>query len=104
MSLSVKDTAEIVLAVARLLDDGDIILQRDGFTREAVIRIIISQTISEGVPIVLAFDLILALQRKGVLRVSVYVTRIVLIIVCKIQAYGYVIRIPVRWYRNVWFR
>ena len=51
MSLSVKDTAEIVLAVARLFADGNIILQRDGFTREAVIRIIISQTIAEGVPI-----------------------------------------------------
>ena len=103
MSLSVKNTAEVVLAVARLLADGDVILEIDGLAREAVIRIIITQAAAEGVPIGLVFDTILALQRNCLLPVSVYVAGIFLIIVFKIQANGSVIRIPVRRYCNVWF-
>lgn len=81
MSLSVKRSAEIVIVGTRRSADADIIFKTDGLTREAVIRIVILQTVTELVPIFLVFYHILALHRNYVLRVSVYVAGIVLIII-----------------------
>ena len=72
MSLSVKNTAEVVLTISRRAADGDVILEIDGLAREAVIRIVITQPAAEGVPIVGVFDPVLALQRNSVHRVITF--------------------------------
>ena len=104
MSLSVKDAAEVAVGGACRSADGDVILEIEGIAREAVIRFVFSQAVAEGVPICLAFDPVLALQRNCVHRVGVYVTGIILIIFRKVQHQGSIVRKPVRRYRDVVFR